>query len=162
VTTKVNLKWLEENADQLWAEAAVAQAAGETITLPESLWAAAAKVQEQRVGRDPWIDILAAQILPPATTETKWHSTDLINNKLEVSQDRQTPDTWVRLARVMHKLGFDGPKNVRKTITFVRHGVPTSNTVVLSGYVLKGSKDDDPAQHARVAGADETDDDTPF
>jgi hypothetical protein len=153
VTTKVDLKWLEDNADQLWAEAAALEATAETITLPESLWAAAAKMQEQRVGRDPWIDILAAQILPPASTETKWHSADLIENMLGMAEKPQTPETWVRLARVMNKLGFDGPKKVRKTITLMRRGIPKTSTSVLSGYVLK------PRGAKRARGADDAEED---
>lgn len=47
--------------DQLWAEAAVAEAAGEAHTLPRDLWAEAAEAQSQRVIVDPneeWLHTL--------------------------------------------------------------------------------------------------------
>jgi predicted P-loop ATPase len=44
--TRINIAWLRENLDQLIGEAAALDAAGETFGIPESVWAAAAVVQE--------------------------------------------------------------------------------------------------------------------
>jgi hypothetical protein len=45
---------LAADRDQLWAEAAVREARGESIRLEEELWAAAAIEQEDRRQEDPW------------------------------------------------------------------------------------------------------------
>lgn len=53
-TVKFDLAALERDRDQLWAEAAVAEAAGESIRLDASLWAAAAAEQDARRSVDPY------------------------------------------------------------------------------------------------------------
>ena len=59
VNGKVDKKWLLDNRDQLWAEAAEAEGKRESIILPEHLWDTAARMQAEHVPDDPWVDILA-------------------------------------------------------------------------------------------------------
>ncbi len=49
---------LRRDRDQLWAEAAAREAAGESIRLPEALWSAAEIQQEARRLVDPWEELL--------------------------------------------------------------------------------------------------------
>lgn len=49
-----DLAGLERDRDQLWAEAAAAETAGESIRLAEELWPAAAAEQERRRAVDPY------------------------------------------------------------------------------------------------------------
>jgi predicted P-loop ATPase len=56
---RIDIDALSRDRDQLWGEAAAAEAAGESIVLDESLWATAAEEQEKRRTIDPWEDILA-------------------------------------------------------------------------------------------------------
>jgi hypothetical protein len=49
----IDLEALKRDRDQLWAEAAVREAAGESIVLPESLWGVAREIQESRRVIDP-------------------------------------------------------------------------------------------------------------
>lgn len=51
---RFDLAALERDRDQLWAEAAGAEAAGESIRLDESLWAAARAEQDKRRAADPY------------------------------------------------------------------------------------------------------------
>lgn len=51
---------LKRDRDQLWAEAAAMEAAGESIRLDPKLWKAAAIEQQQRTVEEPWIDDLNA------------------------------------------------------------------------------------------------------
>ena len=59
VTKACDLKALAAVRDQLWAEAAALEAAGESIRLPKELWSAAGEEQEKRRLAHPWEDILA-------------------------------------------------------------------------------------------------------
>ena len=56
MTKRFDLKSLERDRDQLWAEAAHREAAGESIRLDEGLWRAAGLEQEKRLIDDPWVD----------------------------------------------------------------------------------------------------------
>jgi len=53
---------IERAAPQLWAEAAVYEAAGEPITLAEELWQAAAEAQAARRVNNPLLDKLAERL----------------------------------------------------------------------------------------------------
>jgi Virulence-associated protein E len=54
-----DLAALRRDRDQLWAEAAAREAAGESIRLEPKLWSAAADEQMLRAIADPWVDALA-------------------------------------------------------------------------------------------------------
>lgn len=58
--TKFDLHALKRDRDQLWAEAATREAKGESIRLPEHLWAVAAEEQAARLTVDPWQERLEA------------------------------------------------------------------------------------------------------
>jgi predicted P-loop ATPase len=49
---------LKQDIDQLWAEAAILEAKGESIRLDKSLWPEAAREQIERLEEEPWKDIL--------------------------------------------------------------------------------------------------------
>ena len=52
---RFDLVALRRDRDQLWAEAALAEARGESIRLDKSLWEAAAEVQAEHRIEDPWV-----------------------------------------------------------------------------------------------------------
>jgi predicted P-loop ATPase len=62
---RFDLEKLFANRDQLWAETVVAEARGESITLPETLWEAAAEVQAERKISNPFYEKLVG-MLPAA------------------------------------------------------------------------------------------------
>ena len=49
---------LLRDRDQLWAEAAARETSGASIRLPERLWAAAAREQQERVVENPFVSVL--------------------------------------------------------------------------------------------------------
>jgi hypothetical protein len=57
--TSFDLKAMERDVDQLWAEAAVAEHAGESIRLDPSLWALAAEYQMEYRQEEPWATEIA-------------------------------------------------------------------------------------------------------
>ncbi len=58
----IRLADLERDRDQLWSEAAAAEATGETIRLSSELWAAAGSEQEERMRIDPWEEVLEEKL----------------------------------------------------------------------------------------------------
>ena len=55
---RFDLEMLKRDRDQLWAEAAAREASGASIRLPERLWAAAAREQQERVIENPFVSVL--------------------------------------------------------------------------------------------------------
>lgn len=60
VTGEIDLAGLARDRDQLWAEAALRYAKGETLVLPKELWGVAAAEQSARRVSHPWEDDLTA------------------------------------------------------------------------------------------------------
>ena len=55
---RFDLVSLTKDRDQLWAEAALREANGESIRLPEELWAVAAVAQNERIQENPFVSVL--------------------------------------------------------------------------------------------------------
>ena len=56
---KIDLEAVRRDRDQLWAEAAAAEAKGEVLTIPEALWPDVEARQQSRLLSDPWEEALA-------------------------------------------------------------------------------------------------------
>jgi predicted P-loop ATPase len=120
LTGKIDLDALQRDRDQLWAEAAHREAAGESITLPQELWELAATEQAGRIETDPWEMILKSRLDDPCHL---LHGGDkllqrvsanmLLSEYLKISEKDWRPVDYKRLAACMRRLGWDGPKNIR-------------------------------------------------
>lgn len=138
LTRHINLAELRRDRNQLWAEAARAEASGAAIALPANLWDDARALQDARRDRDPWDDALEhirGKEFPSAYEgEKEWRisTRDLMDLCLRLPADRQTDVTAKRLAYAMRRLGWDGPRVYRDndgTVRgYVRRAV-TSNKV---------------------------------
>ena len=53
---------LERDRDQLWAEAAAREARGESIQLPEELWAIAEREQKEATEDNLFLDVLDKEL----------------------------------------------------------------------------------------------------
>jgi len=118
---KIDLAALLRDRDQLWAEAAAAEAEGESIRLDEKLWAAAGHEQSERMEQDPWDDLLAdieaerikrvengnERVFERVTTSA------LLTRYLGKPTGQQTPEDCSRLAACMKRLGWGKSKLVR-------------------------------------------------
>lgn len=123
----ISLDALIADRDQLWAEAASRETAGESLFLPPELWRVAATEQEQRVAEDPWVDILRAYLDCPTSTWPitedgvglaepldRVHSSTLLTVALSIPPSAQTPAHSQRLKTVMEKdLGWKHKPNLR-------------------------------------------------
>jgi len=110
---KVDLEAIERDRDQLWAEAAYWEAKRESIVLAEELWPLAQVEQESRLEDDPWRDVLANVDLSEANLVgdfVRISTADLLSVHLEIPAERQYQSQTKRVAAVMRKLGWEGPR----------------------------------------------------
>jgi len=140
VRKTIDLDKLRRDRLQLWGEAAHYEAAGESLTLDESLWPNAGEEQEKRRVKDPWEDIVRDL---PSEVPSGWHedgrarppvrivwredrfervaSADLLKYVLRIPIERQTREHAMRLATVMKLAGWD--RNDGKKITINKQQV---------------------------------------
>jgi hypothetical protein len=113
-TSLIELEEFTRDRDRLLAEAAVEEAAGASIVLPEELWADAAEEQEQRREFDPWEDTLAnigGEVSGDGREERVLSSDILL--KLGIPTDKQDDYKAKRAAAAMRINGWHGPKKLR-------------------------------------------------
>lgn len=121
----IDLDALIADRDQLWAEAAAREAAGESLFLPQDLWEMAAIEQEERVSEDPWADILRAYVdrkivwvgdgnYKEVEPMDRVHTSMLLTDALQIPAGSLRPEHTQRLKIVMEKyLGWEHKSNVR-------------------------------------------------
>lgn len=113
---------LERDRDQLWAEAAAREAAGESVRLDPRLYDTAAAEQADRMVEDPWEDLLREALGEAAG---KVLASD-IWREVGVERSRRTQADNVRLGAIMKRLGFMRkemrPPNSKKTFKGYERG----------------------------------------
>lgn len=112
-TGTIKLDALKQDRDQLWAEAVMLEAKGESINLPRALWSDASRIQEERMETDPWMDILQKNLngeLHHGFYRITSH--DILTNILEIPSYLQKREHWSKLATLMKKLGWSGSKTI--------------------------------------------------
>lgn len=130
VVHRFDTDWLSAERDQLWAEASVREAAGESIRLSESLWPVATEHQEARREVDPWEQLIRRAVLGvgPGSDGLRRLATTLLWEALSIPVERRDRYGSLRISEIMQRLGFK------------RTRVRTSDEVVEVGYVQ--SKED--------------------
>ena len=103
---RFDLKALRRDRDQLWAEAAALEAQGESIRLPEHLWAVAGEHQAAREHMDPFLEILSERL---EGMEGKVRGSDVWEAVGFGDPSKRNQDHNVRLSGVMQKLGWRRP-----------------------------------------------------
>lgn len=103
-----DVRKITELRDQLWAEAAHREAAGETIRLDEELWASATVEQEKRRELDPWESKIreACLMVIPNSDEKRRIAVDDIWDALAIETVRRDRMGGSRIADIMQRLGF--------------------------------------------------------
>ena len=126
----IDLAGVRRDRDQLWAEAAAAEAGGEPLVIPQQLWPDVAAQQEARMELDPWEDTIARELArlirlanaregsfviegsfagaADGNGDPEWRvSTDyLLTNVLSLPKERQNNNQTKRLAGIMRGLGW--------------------------------------------------------
>lgn len=105
---RFNLEWIREHRDQLWAEACVREATGESIRLPEELWPEAAEHQEDRREIDPWEEKIREVLkgLTPSTSGLRRVATSVLWEAVSVSVERRDRYGASRISDIMQRLGY--------------------------------------------------------
>lgn len=103
VEHEFNIEEMKKDVDQLWAEAAVAEAAGESIRLDRDLWPVAAEVQDRYRVEESWSTLLDYHL---GNLNGRVNSIDLykIINK-PIGNVLHTDGR--RLGKAMREIGFD-------------------------------------------------------
>jgi predicted P-loop ATPase len=159
-TTKIDLAGLARDREQLWAEALVREAAGESIELPEALWGIAAQEQDERLVTDPWEDLLADIAVKAASAfnpgegnvrepvlhrfegQLRIRSRDIMTHGLllGIPVKDQTQSGSKRLATAMRRMGWSGPVNM----AFETNGKVDKGYWIADGGATRDSKDSEP------------------
>lgn len=103
----VQLNKLREDVDQLWAEAVVREAAGESIVLSEHLWEAAAELTDVRLIEDAFAAVLS-DWFADKTGRVSMESVKLI---LGFEGGRLSPIEVQRIKAAMDRLGWEERTN---------------------------------------------------
>lgn len=103
LVNRIDLACFSAHVDQLWAEAVVREAAGETITLSPHLWAAAEDVQGQRMVEDAYADVLE-DTFGGLTGRVSMDSVKLL---IGLDTARMSPTDTRRIKAVMERLGWE-------------------------------------------------------
>lgn len=109
-TGVIDLDALRRDRDQLLAEAAHREAGGESIILPEELWATAAAEQAERMEEDPWEAALAKVEGTAAGEIVRVPTNELLTRWLEIPLGHQTQNDMKRARAVMEQLGWQPAK----------------------------------------------------
>jgi predicted P-loop ATPase len=131
---RIDIAGLARDRDLLWGEAVAAHLTGESIMLPESLWAAAGVEQDMRTLGDPWIELVANVSARAASWPAKDEyvtaadksalgvvyqndgavervtSAFLLWKIIGIPPAQQTAEHGKRLGLAMRKNGWRGPK----------------------------------------------------
>jgi predicted P-loop ATPase len=98
---------LRRDRDQLWAEAVMREAAGESIRLAEELWPTATHEQKQRLADDPYVALLADHL---GNVEGKIKAVD-VWTILDLHGASLTQDSFARAAEAMRRIGWVRPNS---------------------------------------------------
>lgn len=101
-----DLDRLRADLDQLWAEAAQREAAGESIRLDPALWAAAGEEQDARRVEDPFALALSLAL----GDQTGKISSAAVWEVLRIPIGQRTQDHNARVGDAMRELGFERKK----------------------------------------------------
>jgi len=105
----IDLEAIKRDRDQLWAEAAAAEAAGEKISLDPGLYDEAAREQRNREVEEPWDDRLTevlGDLIGKIRVSDVWRI-------LDKPTGQQTKEDKARLNEAMKKLGFEKVPHLR-------------------------------------------------
>jgi predicted P-loop ATPase len=118
---RFNLATLQRDRDLLWAEAAQAEAAGESIRLDPRLYSAAGKQQEERRVEDPWVPLIAEALGDRKGTVSAEGMWAIVN----VAEGMRTQEQNSRLGNAVKELGWERTRSRREVKRVYSYGCGT-------------------------------------
>src|SRR5262249_37967149 len=130
---RIDLAAVDRDLDQLWAEAVVAEASGEPLVIPETLWPDVAKEQDARMEPDAWEEPLERRLAELQSKpdvkrpgkfaltvdnhcdpECRVSTSYLLSGVLNIDADRANTQHTRRLSNVMRTLGWSRYSSVMR------------------------------------------------
>lgn len=105
-THHIDLAGLQRDRDQLWAEAALREARGESHLLPEKLWAAAGEQQTSRMTADVWSEAIVNYLNLKQTTDVSIIDVLCDNQFLQLRPSELGQREQNRAASILRGLDF--------------------------------------------------------
>jgi predicted P-loop ATPase len=105
---EIDLAALARDREQLWAEAAAAEAAGESIVLNRKLWDVARIEQDDRMEREPWTELIQNYVaLAGKERDDVTVKEVLVDNQfIQLRPEALDQRSMSRAARALRALGF--------------------------------------------------------
>lgn len=103
-TSHIDLAGLGRDRDQLWAEAAVAEAQGVSIVLRSDLWEAAGEAQRERLESDPWEELVGRHV--DKAPDVSIHEV-LTGEHMKLGSSELSQAAMNRVARILLKFNFE-------------------------------------------------------
>jgi len=112
-TGRIAIDELRRDRDQLWAEAAVLEELGYSLTLPEDLWPAAEAEQQARLEEHPWFETLSAASGAVSMGKERITTDEIFTVYLKIDLEHRVQYQLKQVASMMRQLGWSGPKRLR-------------------------------------------------
>lgn len=105
---EVDLQGLLRDREQLWAEAAQAEEAGESTMLDRGLWRDARAEQEDRLEREPWTELIHNYVALAGKEKADVSVKEVLvdNQFIQMKPDALSQVAMNRAARALRALGF--------------------------------------------------------
>ncbi len=103
---RVDLDALRRDRNQLWAEAAEREARGDSVALPEKLWAAAAEEQDQRREGDDWFELIARYVETKKSVDVSVTEVLCDNQWIQRKPDAISRSDAMRAGAILKRLKF--------------------------------------------------------
>jgi hypothetical protein len=103
---EVDLVGLAHAREQLWAEAALAEAQGESIILDRKLWSVARAEQDDRLEREPWAELIERFVAKEKLHDVTIPQVLVDNQFVQLRPEALDQRAMNRAARALKVLGF--------------------------------------------------------
>ena len=105
-TGRIDLAALRRDRDQLWAEAAICEARGDSVALPERLWKAAGEEQDRRREGDDWFELIARYVDDKARDDVTVTDVLCDNQWIQRKPDMVSRADAMRAGAILKRLKF--------------------------------------------------------
>ena len=103
---EIDLEALARDREQLWAEAAAAERAGESIVLDRKLWDSARAEQDERMEREPWAELIHNYLVAEKRDDVTVKEVLVDNRFIQLDPAALNQAAMNRAVRALRSLGY--------------------------------------------------------